>query len=286
MKKIPILILFLSSFSHFIYGKPIILVSIPPQYEFVNRIAGNKVNIHILLKEGNSPHTYEVTPTDIMKIGKCQLWFTIGVDFEKALLPKVKSIYPDLKIVDTTKNVKYRNFTKEEHSEDEHHSEENLNLDPHIWLGFDQVKTVLYNMLQALETMLPEEKEFFRQNYKDYVNEIDESFSLLSNKLKELKGKTIYVYHPAFGYFLDSFGIKQKAFEIAGREPSQKQLVNLIKEMKKDNVKFLFVQKQFSKNSAIKIANATGATVVEIDPLAKDWLDNIRLLGEAISEVK
>jgi zinc transport system substrate-binding protein len=82
---------------------------------------------------------------------------------------------------------------------------------------------------------------------------------------------------------LDTFGIAQKAVEVGGKEPTQKDLAELIKQAQKDKVKIVFVQKQFSKTAANAVASAIGGKVVEIDPLAPDWLNNIEVIGNAIA---
>lgn len=264
------------------FRKPSVVVSILPQIEFVKRIAGDKVDVTALVGQGTSPHSYEPTPRQMVEISKAKIWFTIGIDFERALLPKVKSMYTGLKIVDTKQGVKYRFLEEHSDEEDEIHSAKEEIKDPHIWLGYEQAKIILKNILEALKELSPENKVSFQENYNKYINEIDNTFELLFKELNPFKGKTIIVYHPAFGYFLDNFGIKQKAFEIRGKEPTQKEIVALIKEAKKEKVKVIFVQKQFSRTAAEKIAKAIDGEAVEIDPLAQNWLQNIKYMGESI----
>ncbi len=83
---------------------------------------------------------------------------------------------------------------------------------------------------------------------------------------------------------MDNFGLIQKAIEISGKEPSLKDLVKIINLAKKENVKIIFVQKQFSKNAATIIAKSIGGKVVEIDPLAPNWLENIEKMANTIEE--
>jgi len=274
--------LLLARMAGFSVEKPLIIVSIPPQQEFVQRIAQNKVDISVLAGQGSSPHSYEPTPKQMIELSRAKIWFTIGIDFERGLLPKVKSLYPDLKIVDTSAGVKYRFLEEHTHEAEEKKHNEEETKDPHIWLGYDQVKTQLSNILLALKNLNPEDGTFFQKNYDEYIKEIDSTFALLSRKLKPFKGRTVFVYHPAFGYFLDNFGIRQKAFEVRGKEPTQREVVELIKRAREEKVKVIFVQKQFSKTSAITIAKSINGKVVEMDPLAQNWLENIKYMGEVI----
>mgnify|MGYP000082520934 CR=1 FL=1 len=279
MKKYLFFLFFLTTFVF--AQKPIVLVSILPQQEFVERIAKDKVIIKTIVGKGASPHNYEPTPKQLLYISKAKIWLAIGIDFEKALIPKVKSLYPNVRIVEITNGVKYRTL-EEHHHEDE--KEEHSTLDPHIWLGYEQVKTILSNTLINLKQISPENGEFFEKNYKEYLKEIDKTFTEMKQKMKPLEGKTIFVYHPAFGYFFDNFGIIQKAFEVRGKEPTQKEILSLIKEAKKENAKVIFVQKQFSKNAAKIIAREIGVKIIEIDHLEKKWLENIKHMGNIIIE--
>ncbi|MGC8764777.1 MAG: metal ABC transporter solute-binding protein, Zn/Mn family [Brevinematia bacterium] len=281
MFRVLLFLVFLAGNLIFSLDKPIIIVSILPQHEFVTRISGEKVKVVTLAGVGASPHDYEPSPLQMAEIGKASAYFTINVEFERGILPKIKSLYPSLRIYDTAKNVEYRNI--ESHSDEKENHKKEI-IDPHIWLGYKQVKTMLSNILEALIEITPENASFYRKNYKAYISEIDRTFSALSNKLSPHRGKTIFVFHPAFGYLFDSFGLKQESIELGGKEPSQKHIVEIVKKAKKENVKIIFVQKQFSKIAAEKIAKAIDGKIVEIDPLAQNWLENINYIGNTISE--
>lgn len=282
---------------------PIVAVSILPQAEFVERIAGDKVKVLVLVGPGASPHSYEPTPRQMSELSRAVAWFSIGVEFERALLPKIKSLYPKLKIVDTSSRVVFRKLEAHNEAEDAaaepgHDDAEAgpaasapavssalavSSADPHIWLGRDAVKVQLAAILEGLKTLMPSQAAVFTANHATYLKEIDAVFAELASQLKPLKGTTVFVYHPSFGYFLDNFGIHQEAVEVGGKEPTQKTLATLIQRAKADGAKLIFVQKQFSLAAAKTVASAIGGKVVEIDPLARQWLANIKILGAALA---
>ncbi|HWR11266.1 MAG TPA: zinc ABC transporter substrate-binding protein [Rectinemataceae bacterium] len=289
---------------------PTIAVSILPQSEFVARIGGDRVRILTLVGPGASPHSYEPTPRQMADLSGAAIWFSIGVEFENAILPKVKSLYPKLKIVNSARGVAYR--TLETHVDaatgdgalvatgadlgastpnpgtpasgaaapDAHAGEGGI--DPHVWLGLEAVRLQLATIRDALIEFKPADAAYFRANHDAYRREIDALFADLSKRLAPLRGATAYVYHPSFGYFLDNFGIKQEAVEVGGKEPTQKTLALLIKNAKADGAKVIFVQKQFSSAAARTVAAAIGGVVVQIDSLAGNWLENIGIMGEAL----
>jgi zinc transport system substrate-binding protein len=90
------------------------------------------------------------------------------------------------------------------------------------------------------------------------------------------------VYHPSFGYFLDEFGIRQQAVETGGKSPGPRDLNRLIMLAKQERPAAIFIQSQFPVNAAKTVADAAGAELVSLDPLAPDWLANIRIMGEAL----
>lgn len=265
----------------FAQGSPSVAVSILPQAEFVRRVAGDAVRVIVLVGPGSSPHSYEPSPRQMAQLSSASAWFTIGVEFETALAPKVRKLYPRLLLADTSRNLKFR--TLEAHEEEgEGHGEEAR--DPHVWLGKDEVKSQLAVIRDELSKILPSKAGQFASNHDAFVRDIDAAFAALEPKLAPLRGERVFVYHPSFGYFLDDFGIIQEAVELGGKEPTQKTLAALIAKAKEEKARAVFVQKQFSSNAAKTIAKAIGAAVVEIDPLAERWLDNISAIGEALAK--
>ena len=91
------------------------------------------------------------------------------------------------------------------------------------------------------------------------------------------------VFHPAWSYFAEDYGLEQVSIETEGKEPGARSLQKIIEKGKKLGIKVIFVQKQFSLSVAEKIAKMIGATVREMDPLAEDYLVNMRRTATAIS---
>ena len=91
------------------------------------------------------------------------------------------------------------------------------------------------------------------------------------------------VLHPAWGYFARDYGLEQIAIHIEGKNPSPQDIVNLVQKAREHNIKVVFTEPQFDARSARTIAEAIGGRVVRIDPLAKDYIDNMyRVLDELV----
>ena len=267
---------------------PRVAVSILPQKYFVDRISGGTSQVLALVGPGQNPHSYEPTPRQMADLGSAAAWLTIGVDFENGLVPKVRNLYPRLRLIDTTEGVSFRALEAHSHDEDEHGHEEDEHddheggRDVHIWLGREGALAQARQVRDLLTALDPGKTAVYARNHDALVRDIGAVFDDLAKTLTPLRGRPVFVYHPAFGYFLDEFGIEQVAVEAGGKEPTQKNLAALIDRARGENARVIFVQPQFSKTAARTVARAIGGVVAEIDDLAPDWLANLKKMGDAL----
>ena len=108
----------------------------------------------------------------------------------------------------------------------------------------------------------------------------------ISEKLSPLKGETMLVFHPAFGYIAERFGLVQRSVEVDGKEPAPRQLASLIKKCKKENIHVIFVQKQFPVAAAKTVASSINGSVVLIDPLAENMFENLKNIADSLTNMK
>jgi zinc transport system substrate-binding protein len=286
--------------------KTSVFVSIVPQEYFVERIGGERVKVQALVKPGSSPATYEPSPRQMAALSEATLYFRIGVPFEEAFLPKIESTMKTLKIVDTRKGVTFRTMQAHHHHGEEGkaherhegdldahagehvaagHGEEHhhhVGLDPHIWLSPRLVKIQARTIADALIAIDSAGKGVYERNYQSFAADLDALDARLSKMLAPVKGITFLVFHPAWGYFAEAYGLRQEAIELEGKVPSGRRLAGIIEEAKEEAVKVIFVQPQFSKASAQKIADAIGGVVISINPLARNYIENLEGVATAV----
>ncbi|MCD4761098.1 zinc ABC transporter substrate-binding protein, partial [bacterium] len=221
----------------------------------------------------------------IKKLSDAELYIRIGhIAFEQAQMDKLKDINSDMLVVDSSKSIKLRTIeTHNTHKENKNNHEDEGGNDPHIWLDPNMVKIQAENIYQALIKINPENKNYFLANKNKFIKDLDSLDKKLKNSFKPIKNKTILVFHPAFGYLADAYNFHQEAIEIEGKDPTIKNLQKIIDQAKKDNIKVIFVQKQFSTKSAQVIADAIGGTVVQIDPLAQNYFANLEDMAYTIN---
>lgn len=262
-----------------------VLVSVLPQKYFVERIGGDRVTVDVLVKPGKSPATYAPTPSQIKELVSSRLYFRVGVPFENGLMDKIISLTPETRIIDTRNGIPLRGM-KEHHGHQGHADEDHdsrQGKDPHIWMNPLLVKIQVQTMFQALCDIDPQGKETYTGNLALLLKDLDALNSELTALLSPVKGENVFVFHPSFGYFTDAYGLHQIAIETMGKAPKGKELGAIILEIKKKQGRIIFVQPQFDTHAAQKMAQAVKGSVVPIDPLAYDYLENMISIGKAIA---
>jgi zinc transport system substrate-binding protein len=287
-------------------SKPIeVFVSILPQKYFVKRVGGELVNVHVMVGPGRSPATYEPTPKQMAKLAQADIYFRIGTPFEDVWMRRIKATNPGLNVIDAREVVELREIEhkdflydsfakrrKETRSHDHGLNDHGLK-DPHIWTDPMIVKKFMGYFTSQLALLYPRHEKVFKANYQHFAADLDQldqkihavfqdtisQDTLFQNK----KSRRFLVFHPSWGYFADRYGLVQVPIELEGKTPNAKELAVVIDYAKKHNIKRVFVQQQFSQKNAQAVANAIGGTVISVDPLAEDYLNNLLLVAQRFS---
>lgn len=265
MKKLVLL----SLFCVFLYSKPTISVSIAPQAFFIEKIANDTLNINVLMPQNVDEHLFELKPTTMRELEKSDIYFTIGLEFEKIFNEKFRQNFPKLHFVNSQENISLMAM-KEPDSQKDENSQKN-SLDIHTWLDPVLVQTMAVTMFKALSKQYPQHKELYEKNLNAFLAELDSLNLQISSKFDTIKNRKFIVYHPSWGYFARRYGLEQIPVEIEGKEPKPKELKKLIQEAKKENIKVIFVQPGFPENAAKALSKELKARIVVINHLARAW---------------
>jgi zinc transport system substrate-binding protein len=138
------------------------------------------------------------------------------------------------------------------------------------------VKIQARTILAALQDADPALRSDYAANFNAFVALIDQLDADLKKTFTGRKGLQFMVFHPAWGYFAHAYGLKQVPIEVEGKDPKPAQLKELIQHARENGVKVVFVQPQFSAKSAKLVAQEIGGQVAFADPLAEDWMANLR----------
>jgi zinc transport system substrate-binding protein len=247
-----------------------VTASIAPVAYFAEKIGGEYVTVSTLVGSGQSPHTFEPTPHQIMDVSDAQLFVRIGEPFEDRLLEKIHSMR-ELTLVDLRSGITL-------HSDSHGHAH-----DPHIWLSPVLMSKQVALIADALCRIDSVHSAQYRRNQVVLTAELHTLDSMIAALLKPYQQRKVYVYHTAFGYFCEQYGLVQVAVEQEGKEPNGKWLTQIIASAKADGVTTIFTQPQYSARGAQTVADEIGARVVEIDPNAHDYAGNLLSIAQQIA---
>ncbi len=250
-----------------------IFCGIPPVAYLVKRISGRHVRAEVLVKPGQDPHIFEPTPRQVVRLSKARLFFKIGMPFEDRLTERIAASGSSARIVDTAAGITRRAGVD---------PDEETGADPHVWLAPRLLKQMAANITAALSTADPPHADDFHANQVALNGDLDALDRRLAASLVPYRGQAFYVFHPAFGYFADAYGLRQESVEIEGKPPTPRQLVALVQKARADHVKILFLQPRFSQPAAESIAQSLGGAVMPMDDLAYDVIANLNEIADTV----
>ena len=260
---------------------PVITVSILPQKYFVEKIAGSKYDINVMIPPGASPATYDPEPNLLKQLNRSMAYFRIGhIGFEKNWMKKLQYVNRTMKVFDLSSGIDY--ITGEEHHEEK--GQDRHNIDPHIWLSPRKTKTIVYNIYDALKRLDPADSLIYRNNYLDFTEDIDSIDSLIIKSFKDISNKKFFIYHPALTYFAEDYNLVQISIENEGKSPSpfhMKQLINLAQE---ENIGTILIQEQFDVENAQILAKEIQGSIIKINPLDENWEKQILYIAYQLKE--
>jgi zinc transport system substrate-binding protein len=247
-----------------------VCVSILPQAFFVERIAGERAAVHVMIPKGASPETYEPTPQQLVALSNTGIYVKVGVPdlpFEEKILRAIGDRNRKMAVVNMSDGVTLR---KE---------------DPHVWTSPAASRIAARNIAKALIAYDPDNKPLYESNLQNFLREIDALDQEIRRTLSGKKGYAFMVYHPAWGYFAADYGLVQLAVEEEGKPTSAAHIRKMIDLARSKGIRAIFVQKGFDTKSARAIAREIGGEVVEADPLERDWLAGIRSFTASLTRV-
>lgn len=281
---LPVLLAFIVSGCQ-LKNKPerIVSVSILPQKYFVERIAGDYVDVNVMIPPGMNPATSDLSSEQLKKLYDSDLCFAVGyLPFETTHLYPVLEGKPDIRLVRHSDNVELIAGSCG-HGEEGGHIHEG-GVDPHIWLSPRYAREISRQIRDALTEKYPEKREVFATNYAALNEDIHRIEQQADSILSAKTHKAFLIYHPALTYFAKDYGMEQIPIEDEGKEPHPAHLKKIIDEAKAKDIHIIFIQKQFDINNAQAIARATGSEVIPIDPLNENWLEEMQQLLRIFQE--
>jgi zinc transport system substrate-binding protein len=263
-----------------------IVTTILPLAEFTEKVGGERVTVSVIIPPGSSPHTYEPTPDQLVKVKNSKVFIKVGtaIDFELTWLPKILSSDDEILVIDASESVK---LLAMDHSHTEKkltfpHSTREGNKDPHIWLSPVNAQTIVDNIYEGLCEVDPENRGYYEENKTSFLNELKTLHQEILSTLSSKEGGRFIVFHPAWGYFAEEYHLIQTSIEVEGKEPTAKDITSIIDLVKIEGIRAVFASPQINTESSEVIAREADVPLILIDPLAKEYIENLRKVSKEI----
>lgn len=268
-------------------SQPLVTVSILPQAYFVERISNGLVAVNVMVGPGEEAHTYEPTPEQMKALTNSDVFFSIGVEYEDAWIPRFRDVNPKMLVVDSTAGIERLPMSSSHINGDlnaeTEKSHDGGRPDPHVWLSPPNGKLIAANILATLSNLIPEHESDFQKNFDLLAADIDTLNAQIEETLSGLENRSFMVFHPAWGYFADEYNLVQIPVQIGGQDPNVRELATLVDIAREQNIQVIFIQPTFNAADAKAIAEEIGAEVAIVDPLAKEWLENLKIAADAFA---
>lgn len=268
-------------------SKPMVAVSIVPQASWIQAIAGDLVDVVIMIPPGKSAETYTPTPQQMTQLSKASLYFAMQVPAETAsILPKLPDLNPKARIVDlaaATRSV-YPERELADHGHGHSHGPAHDGRDPHIWLSPKRAMVMVQTTAAELAAFDPQNKTVYDKNAQAYLAKLRELDQKIQNLLKDSQKKTFLIYHPALGYFADDYGLHMLALEAGGKDATPQALQKTIAFAKQANFKAILYEAEMDSRQAKTFAAEIGGVAQMISPFAADYIGGLEHIAQTIAE--
>ena len=243
----------------------LIAASIAPLADFARQVGGDHVSVVTLVPPGASPHTYELTPSQVEQVARARLLVLNGVGLEYWADKLVKGAgNPKLIVVDTSQGIEILDGDSGA-----------LGGNPHVWLDPQNAIVQVEHIRDALIQSDPAHAEVYRNRALAYVAQLQALDREVAAETGTWSSRQFIAFHPAWAYFARRYGLEQAAVieSSPGREPSPAEVARIVETAKRIGARAIFAEPQFSAKAAQTIAEETGAAVLFLDPLGSSLVD-------------
>lgn len=259
------------------WAKPMVAVSIPPQKFLVDEIGGGMWACLVVVDSGRDPHVFEPTPRQLAALRTCDVYFKMGLPFETILVDKLLKTNPKMRVVSLADHEEQE--PQDAPDEGEHHE------DPHSWMSPDELIAQSQVVATELSKLDSEHLKDYSERQKVFAARVTDLKRELSGKLENAGVKFVAVYHPAWGYFAESFGLEQVAVEAHGQAPGARHLSEVADKLRQNGVKIMLVQNEAERMRITGFAEKRGLRLMLVNPLAENPLETIRKTAAALCDL-
>ncbi len=262
---------------------PSVVASIKPVHSLLAAVMKGVGTPHLIVQGLSSPHSYSLRPSDARALQQAELVFWVGPRLESFLSAPLEALSQRPKIItlaDAPGVAKLRvtdalkgHDHGHDHSHDDHDEKDDARqsapYDMHIWLDPHNAIAILQAAEIALTELDPDNAALYRANSQATISELQQLTVSLKDKLSSVHGRRFIVFHDAYSYFENRFGLQAIAAIAVNPEtpPGAKRLKEIQTKIRSSNVVCVFAEPQFSSKVVDLLTSGTGAKAAYLDPL-------------------
>ena len=279
-----------------------VVASIKPIHSLVSYVMDGVGKPSIIVDGSNSPHNFNLKPSNAKDIENADIIFWVGEDIESFLEKPLKSISKKAKVIEMMdikgiNKLKFRerNIFEEHEGHDDHghgkkekhddHGHAHGEYDPHIWLDPHNAEVMVEEIANQLAAIDPQNAGAYKKNSKNAIDDIEK---LIKETKKEMKkGISYIVFHDAYQYFEKEFNVSALGALTLNTDvaPGAKQISEIKEIIEHENVKCLFSEPQFNPDIIKSIAKGTNVKVGVLDPLGANLENGKELYFKLIKDI-
>ena len=259
-------------------------------------MGGDKVDVESIARGYQDPHFVEAKPSFLLKLRKADLLIVVGLELEIGWLPPLitQSSNPNIQVsangyLDASRFARILEIPSGQvtRAEGDVHPQGN----PHYWLDPDNGLRVAKGIADKLSQMRPNDAGYFAQRYSAFEQHLKQADEGWKAQMKPYAGRKIVTYHRSWPNFADHFGLNVVGYvePRPGIPPSPSHTVELIGQMKRDNIKIIVVEPYFDLKTPNAVARDTGGQVLVLMPSVggeKEITDYFKLFDYDIAKLK
>jgi zinc transport system substrate-binding protein len=234
-----------------------VAASIFPLYDIARRVAGDRLRVELVLPPGHTTHYYDPSPKEVARLASASLVFTVGLGLDAWLAPIVESAAPGQeRVLELGPLVDARRGPDGA-------------VDPHFWLDPIRMARVADLVVAACRKLDPEGGAGYTSRGEEVKVSLQKLHADLVRRSERWRGRSIVTFHGSLGYFADRYGFEVAAAiePVPGREPTAREIADLLALVKSKSVLGLFSEPQLDRRTAEVIAREAGLPLFEIDPV-------------------
>ncbi|MFF0676226.1 metal ABC transporter solute-binding protein, Zn/Mn family [Staphylococcus xylosus] len=252
---------------------------------FTEQIGGKYVDVESIYPPGADMHTFEPTQKEMVNIAKGDLFIYSNQEMDPVAKKIAGSINnKDLKLAlaanfthdDLVVNHEHdheheghEHAHEEEGHEHEGHEHEEGSEDPHVWLDPVLNKKMVKSIKDDLAKKDPQHKDYYENNYKQVVNDLDNINQRLTEVTEHPKRDTVVISHDSIGYLANRYGFKQEGVSgMNNEEPSQRDLMNIVNNIKQTKQPYVLYEQNISSKVTDVIQKESNSTPLSFHNMA------------------